>query len=172
MDAHARQLKDKALKAVIVLEQEQYRRTGNPQHAWRTWQIARQAQVPIPDWVATFIDGVAAREVTVRTRKTDTAERYEGALTAMEVAVAAHHNRQRIRDVAKQLGTTMTVSRRDKPNLTAIARTVAEEHGVGVNRLLTRYRASVKRTPSGSVRGVKRTRESMSRHNAEHGRKR
>jgi hypothetical protein len=172
MDAHARQLKDKAIKAAIVVEQEQYRRTGNPQHAWHTWQIARRATVPIPAWVATFIDGVAAREATVRTRKTDTAERYERALTAMEVAVAAHLNRQRIRDVAKQLGTAVPVSRRDRPNLTAIAKTVAKEHGVSLNKLLTRYRASVKRTPNTSVRGANRTRDSMSRQNVEHGRKR
>ena len=60
----------------------------------------------------------------------------------MEAAVDSHKKRLRIRHVAKQLGVNMTISHRDRPNLSAIARVAAKTHGVSVNRLLARYRSS------------------------------
>jgi hypothetical protein len=140
MDALSKRLKDISFRAFISFEQRQFRNTGNPHHAWHTWQVVRRNKVAIPSWVAAFIDTVAAREVTVRTKATDTAERYHAALTAMTVAVDRHNNRLRIREAAKQLGQPLMISRRDKPNLTAIARDVAKAHGVSINRLLAQYR--------------------------------
>jgi hypothetical protein len=64
----------------------------------------------------------------------------------MEVAVTRHHRRVEIRDSAKQRGIDVAVSRRDAPNLTAIAKVVAEANGVSVNRLLKQYRAVNKPT--------------------------
>jgi hypothetical protein len=47
-----------------------------------------------------------------------------------------------IRTVATRLGVDVPISRRDRPNLSAIARVVAKTHRVSVNRLLARYRSS------------------------------
>jgi hypothetical protein len=135
-------LKTKAVVAALRVDEELYLSTRNPSHVWHAWQLARRAKVQPPDWVTQFIDRLARSECAVRSRKRDTAERYEAALTQMEVAVLSHKRRVRIRDVGKQLGVDVKVSRRDTPNLSAIARAAAEAHGVSVNRLLARYRAS------------------------------
>ena len=48
-----------------------------------------------------------------------------------------------VRDLPKkQLGVDVKISRRDQPNLSAIARAAAKAHRVSVNRLLARYRSS------------------------------
>jgi hypothetical protein len=60
----------------------------------------------------------------------------------MDAAVDRHRNRLAMRKVAKQLGVHLEVSRRDSPNLTAIARDAAKANRVSVNRLLDRYRSS------------------------------
>ena len=135
-------LKEKAIAAALQRDHDLYHNTGNAHHAWHAWQLARQASVAIPEWVLRFVDGIATRGVAERGRNTDTADRYEAALTAMDAAVKRHTARLKIRKVGKQLGVDVKISRRDRPNLLAIARVVAKEHRVSVNRLLARYRSS------------------------------
>jgi len=135
-------LKTKAVAAALRVDENLYRNTRNPRHVWHAWQLARTANAPIPDWVLKFIDQLAKSRITARSRKTDTADRYEAALTQMHAAVASHRRRVRIRDVGTQLGVDVKISHRDQPNLSAIARAAAKAHGVSVNRLLVRYRSS------------------------------
>ena len=135
-------LKTKAVTAALQRDRELYHNTGNAQHAWHAWRLARQAGVPIPEWVLQFVDNIATRGVAERSRNTDTADRYEAALTAMDAAVKRHTARLKIRKVGRQLGVDVPISHRDNPNLVAIARVVAKGHGVSVNRLLARYRSS------------------------------
>jgi hypothetical protein len=139
---HYMDLKIKAVTAALQRDRDLYHNTGNAHHAWHAWQLVRQAGVSIPEWVAQFVDGIATRGVAERSRNTDTADRYEAALTAMEAAVKRHRMRLKIRKVGKQLGVDVPISRRDNPNLLAIARAVAKDHRVSVNRLLARYRSS------------------------------
>lgn len=70
-------LKAKAVAAALRVDEDLYVNTRNPRHVWHAWQLARRAKVSPPDWVLQFIDRVADREVTARSRKTDTADRYE-----------------------------------------------------------------------------------------------
>src|SRR5262245_26696869 len=86
-------LKVKAGTAIVRHNEDLYRNTRNPRYAWHAWQVTRQLKLPIPEWVSPFIDTVAATEVAKRTRATETADRYEAALTAMEVAIDAHRKR-------------------------------------------------------------------------------
>ena len=137
-------LKAKGIAAALQHEADLYHNTRNPQYVWQAWQLARAAKVRIPDWVLRFLDALARSEVTKRNRQTDTADRYEAALVEMEVAVDRHRNRLKIRKVGKALGVDVPISRRDKPNLTAIARSAAAANGVSVNRLLNRYRVRIK----------------------------
>jgi hypothetical protein len=139
-------LKSKGIVAKLRYDEELYHNTGNPRYVWEAWQVARKMKVALPDWVLQFVDRLAASNIGKRSRATDTAERYEAALTEMEVAVTRHHRRVEIRDSAKQRGIDVAVSRRDAPNLTAIAKVVAEANGVSVNRLLKQYRAVNKPT--------------------------
>jgi hypothetical protein len=139
--------KIKAVTAALQRDRDLYHNTGNAHHAWHAWQLARQAGVSIPEWVARFVDGIATRAVTERSRKVDAADRYEAALTAMEAAVKRHGRRLKIRKIGKQFGVDVPISRRDRPNLTAIARVVAKDHRVSVNRLL-----SLPETPSALLR--------------------
>jgi hypothetical protein len=136
-------LKTKAVTAALQRDRDLYHNTGNAHHAWHAWQLARQAGVAIPEWVLRFVDGIATRGVTERSRNTETADRYEAALTAMDAAVERHRRRLKVRTIGRQLGVDVKISRRDRPNLLAIARVVAKEHRVGVNRLLARYRSSI-----------------------------
>ena len=135
-------LKTKTAMVMLQRAEDPYVNTRNPRYAWRAWQLARQAKVSIPDWVLRFIDRIAEHEVSVGNRNTDTADRYEDALKQMDAAVDRHRNRRAVRKAAKQLGVDLAISRRDKPNLSAIARNAAKAHGVSVNRLLARYRFS------------------------------
>jgi hypothetical protein len=135
-------LKIKAVTAALQRDRDLYHNTGNAHHAWHAWQLARQAGVPVPEWVSKFVDAIATHGVTDRSRNTDTADRYEVALTAMEAAVKRHRMRLKIRKLGKQLGVDVPISRRDRPNLTDIARAVAKNHRVSINRLLARYRSS------------------------------
>lgn len=130
------------MTAALQYDRDLYHNTDNAHHAWHAWQLARQAGMSIPDWVLQFGDGFAIRGAAERSRNTETADRYEAALTAMDAAVERHKRRLRIRKVGKQLGVDVKISRRDRPNLSAIARLVAKKHGVSVNRLLARYRSS------------------------------
>jgi hypothetical protein len=136
-------LKTKAVAVALQRDHDLFHNTDNAHHAWHAWQLARQAGVAIPDWVLQFVDGIATHGVTERSRNTETADRYEAALTAMDAAVARHKRRLKIRKVGRQLGVDVKISRRDSANLLAIARVVAKEHSVSVNRLLARYRSSV-----------------------------
>lgn len=136
-------LKTKAVTAALQRDRDLYHNTGNAHHAWHAWQLARQAGVAIPEWVLRFVDGIATRGVTERSRTTETADRYEAALTAMDAAVERHKRRLKVRKVGRQLGVDVKISRRDRPNLLAIARVVAKDHRVSVNRLLARYRSSL-----------------------------
>jgi hypothetical protein len=138
----SQELKTKVVIATLQRDRDLYHNTGNTHHAWHAWQLARHAGVSIPEWVLEFIDGIATRGAAARSRNTETADRYEAALTAMEAAVKRHRDRLKIRKVGKQLGVDVSISRRDRPNLSAIARAVAKEHRVSVNRLLARYRSS------------------------------
>lgn len=135
-------LKTKAVAVTLQHYEDLYVNTGDTRHAWRAWQLARRAKVSIPDWVLLHIDRVAEAAATVRTRKMDTVDRYEAALTQMHAAVDRHRRRLAMRAVAKQYGVNLTISRRDTPNLSAIARDAAKAYGVSVNRLLARYRSS------------------------------
>jgi hypothetical protein len=144
MNDRTARLKAKATVATLRYDQELYQNTGNPRHVWHAWQIARKMKVAVPDWVLQFVDRFAASEITKRTRATDTADRYEAALTEMEVAVTRHRDRLKIRRVGKHYGVDVNVSRRDEPNLTAIATAAAKANGVSVNRLLARYRSQTK----------------------------
>jgi hypothetical protein len=135
-------LMTKAVAVALQRDEDLYLNTRNPSHVWHAWQLARRTKASIPDWVLHFIDRIAEHGIAARSRNTDTAERYEAALTQMDAAVDRHRHRLRVRKVAKQLGVDVEVSRRDKPNLTAIARDAAKAHGVSVNRLLDRYRSS------------------------------
>ena len=137
-------LKAKGIAAVLQHTAELYRNTRNPRYVWEAWQLARASKVRIPDWVIRFLDALARSEATRRNRQTDTADRYEAALVEMEVAVDRHRDRLKIRKVGKALGVDVVTSRRDKPNLTAIARIAAAANGVSVNRLLSHYRARMK----------------------------
>ena len=120
-------LKIKAVTAALQRDHDLYHNTANAHHAWHAWQLARQAGVAMPEWVLRFVDSIATRGVAERSRHTDTADRYEAALTAMDAAVERHRRRLKIRNVGKQLGVDIPISRRDRPNLTAIARAVAKE---------------------------------------------
>jgi hypothetical protein len=135
-------LKTKAVAVVLQRDEDLYANTHNPSHVWHAWQVARRMKASIPDWVLQFLDRIAEREIVTHSRNTDTAERYEAALTQMDAAVDRHRNRLAMRKVAKQLGVHLEVSRRDSPNLTAIARDAAKANRVSVNRLLDRYRSS------------------------------
>ena len=139
-------LKGTGVLIALQCDQDLYDNTQNPRYAWHAWKLARAAQVAVPDWVLRFVDQRAASEITKRTRETDTADRYDAALTEMEVAVTRHRRRLAIRRVGKPLGRDIPISRRDNPNLTAIARAAANTDGVSANRLLARYRASMKPT--------------------------
>ena len=66
MNAKALELKDPCLQLALYNERAQYLKTSNPRHAWRTWQIARQARIATPAWVVAFLDDMAARELAVR----------------------------------------------------------------------------------------------------------
>ena len=140
----AADLKVKTAIAFLRHNEDLYQNTRNPRYVWQAWQVTRQLKLPIPEWVSRFIDALAATEVVKRTRATETADRYEAALTAMEVAVDVHSRRLEVRKVAKHYGVSVAISRRDAPNLSAIARVAARDNGVSVNRLLARYRASRK----------------------------
>lgn len=139
-------LKAKGIIAAIRGDEDLFHNTRNPRYAWHAWQLARQTDTPVPVWVLRFVDELAATQIAVWNRKTDTADRYEAALTQMEVAVAAHRRRLTIRKVGRTFGVKVDVSRRDKPNLTAIARAAANANGVSQNRLLARYRSTQKAT--------------------------
>ena len=97
-------LKHKAVTAALQYDEDLFLHTRNPRHVWHAYQIARQHMVPIADWVLRHLDRIAEHEVTVRTRNTNTADRYEAALTQMQVAVDAHKRRLRIREVGRRLG--------------------------------------------------------------------
>jgi hypothetical protein len=140
----ATDLKHKMAVQVLLGHEDHFHETHNPSYVWNAWQIARQLNLAIPDWVLTFIDQLATSEVTKRTRHTDAAERQAAALTQMTHAVEAHRKRVHIRNVAKSMGVDLAVSRRDRPNLTALARAAAKAHGVSVNRLLALYRSTGK----------------------------
>jgi hypothetical protein len=43
-------------RAILLCEQF-YRQTGNPIHAWEGWRLARKNELPIPTWVAGYLDG-------------------------------------------------------------------------------------------------------------------
>ena len=135
-------LKTKAVNAVLRHDEQLYLNTRNPRHVWHAWQLARQEETAIPDWVLRFVDGIAKAGVSRRSRKTDTADRYEAALTQMDAAVERHRRRPAIGKLGKQLGVPVEISRRDEPNLSAIARAAAKVHKVSVNRLLARYRST------------------------------
>ncbi len=137
-------LKATSIEAVLRIHESLFDETGNPRYVWDAWHIARRMKVSIPDWVLDFVDRLATAEIAKRSRHIDTAERYAAALTEMEVVATAHRNRLRISDVVKQVGVDVTISRRDRPNLSAIARAAAKANGVSVGRLLARYRAGVK----------------------------
>lgn len=139
-------LKAKGINAALRGHEDLFHNTRNPRHAWHAWQLARQNDTTVPVWVLRFVDEFAATQIAVWNRKTDTADRYEAALTQMEVAVAAHRRRLTIRKVGRTLGVKVDVSRRDTPNLTAIARAAAKANGVSQNRLLARYRSTQKAT--------------------------
>jgi hypothetical protein len=145
-DMDWKELKTKAVFAALGRYEDLHHNTRNPQHAWAAWQLARRMNVPVPEWVLRFVDKFGASEITKRSRKTDTADRFEAALTDMGAAVASHRRRRKIRKVGKQFGVDVRISRRDRPNLSAIARAAAAANGVSVNRLLTRYRASTEPT--------------------------
>jgi hypothetical protein len=136
-------LKAKAVMAVLQCDEDLYHNTRNPRYVWHAWQLARRLNTTLPGWVLCFVDQLAASEITKRARETDTADRYNAALTEMEVAVDRHRRRVAIRRTGKQLGIDIPTSRRNKPNLTAIARAAANANGVSANRLLARYRSSV-----------------------------
>ena len=135
-------LKTKAVNAVLRRDEQLYLNTRNPRYVWHAWQLARQEETAIPDWVLRFVDGIAKAGVTLRSRKTDTADRYDAALTQMDAAVERHRRRLAIRKLGKQLGVPVEISRRDEPNLSAIARAAAKAHKVSVDRLLARYRST------------------------------
>lgn len=147
-DDTSKDLKAKAAVAILSCNEDLYRNTRNPRHVWHAWQVARQMKLSPPEWVLGFIDHVAASEIAQRMTST-TADRYEAALTAMEVAVHAHNRRLDVRHVAKLYGAAVDISRRDLPNLTAIARVAAKANGVSVNRLLARYRSNLKTSTRG-----------------------
>ena len=129
----------------LQIDEQQFHDTGDARLAWRAWQTARGMKIAIPEWVLEFVDRLATVESSKRSRALDTRERYADALTQMELATKAHRDRVRIRDVAKSMGVdNFVVSRRDRPNLTAIARMAAKANGVSVNRLLGLYRARLK----------------------------
>jgi hypothetical protein len=140
----------------LQLAEDEFGETGDPRAAWRAWALARGMKIPIPEWVLTVVDEVAAREVAQHNRARATEDRYREALMQMEMAVAGHLQRVQIRDVAKTFGVAVALSRRDRPNLSAIARAAALAHGVSVTRLLQRYRANLKATRQ----KAKRTRNS------------
>jgi hypothetical protein len=139
-------LKTKAVVAALQRDEDLYLNTRNPRYVWHAWQLARGATVSVPDWVLRFIDRIAEHGITARSRNTDTADRYEAALTQMDAAVDRHRHRLAIRKVAKQLGVHVEISRRDEPNLSAIARDAAKANRVSVNRLLARYRSRANTT--------------------------
>jgi hypothetical protein len=138
-------LKRKAVEEALRYDEHLYETTQNSRHVWHAWQIARKAKTGFPQWVLQYIDRVAASDMSKRDRKADTADRYAAAITDMEAAVDRHSSRLRMRRVAAQLGAEIQISRRDTPNLSAIARVVASAHGVSLNRLLARYRLTHKR---------------------------
>src|SRR5689334_14993114 len=97
-------LKTKAVNAALQRDHDLYHNTGNAHRAWHAWQLARKADVPLPEWVLQFVDGIATQGVNERSRHADTADRYEAALTHMEAAVKRHNDRVKIRKLGKQLG--------------------------------------------------------------------
>ena len=58
------------------------------------------------------------------------------------IAIDRHRRKLAIRKRGTAFGVPVDISRRDTPNLSAIARDAAKAHGVSVNRLLARYRSS------------------------------
>ncbi len=135
-------LKAAAVAYVLAAEHDRFVETRHVRHAARAYQLARRMGVSIPDWVLRQFDALAVT-LTRETPRTKTADRYAAALACMHTAVDCHHRRLRIRAVAKQHQVSIPpISRRDRPNLTAIARQAAREYGVSVNRLLERYRRS------------------------------
>ena len=80
-------LKMKAVTAALRFDEDLYHNTRNPRHVWHAWRLARQMKVSVPDWVLRFVDTLAASEIMKRSRDTDTADRYEAALTEMDAAV-------------------------------------------------------------------------------------
>lgn len=145
--AKAEALKATAVTEALRLEETRHHDTRDARGAWRYWQLARQMKRPIPEWVLAAVDPLVATQLEVPSKRNiETADNYAAALMQMDVAVAAHHHRVRIRDVSRQLGASVTISRRDRPNLTAIARAAAEANGISVNRLLARYRTHQKTT--------------------------
>lgn len=83
-------LKVKAVNAALQRDEDLYVNTRNPRHAWHAWQLARTAKVSVPPWVLRFVDSIAASAIAVRNRNTDTADRYDAALSHMEAAVDRH----------------------------------------------------------------------------------
>jgi hypothetical protein len=128
--------------AALAQDELLYEDTRNAHHAWHAWDLARRVKVDVPDWVLTFVDGVAIKGVTPRGRIAKTRDRYQLALTHMDFAIQHHHSRLHRRKVARQLGRTIAVSRRDRPNLSAMARDAAKIYGVSANRLLKAFRTA------------------------------
>jgi hypothetical protein len=128
---------------IRVLERE-YTDTGSPLYVWMAWNRAREASLPIPDWVASYLDAAAEKLLAIDPKISllDRRKEVENALAlggrpGKASGISRFHRFERDFDLANEIQDLIEEGR----SLNAAAAQAAKKYGLQPETAKRKYRA-------------------------------